>query len=90
MIDIGNGKMNEPKTEIDIPDALLITECKDPIKTIARQVYGETFPQSFNPEGKAILCHTDDDVEAINDYMLSQLSGNAFNELMFSIYIHMY
>ncbi|KAL1199784.1 hypothetical protein V5N11_013047 [Cardamine amara subsp. amara] len=73
-MNIGNEKINEPKTEIDILEDLLITECKDPIKTIVRQVYGESFPQSFNPEEKAILCHTDVDVNQINDYMLSQLS----------------
>lgn len=73
-----NGKINKPKIEIDIPEDLLIaeSECRDPTKTIVRQVYGENFPQSFNPEERAILCPTNVDMDQINDYMLSQLSGN--------------
>lgn len=83
-MDIGNGKINKPndeETEIDIPEAMLITECKDPIKTIVKEVYGESFARSYNPDfyqDKAILCHTNDVVDQINDYMLSQLPGNAF------------
>ncbi|XP_019101905.1 PREDICTED: uncharacterized protein LOC104699074 [Camelina sativa] len=62
--DIGNGKINKPndgETEIDIPEDLLITECKS-----------LTDPDFY--QEKAILCHAND-VDQINDYMLSQLPG---------------
>ncbi|XP_010507400.1 PREDICTED: uncharacterized protein LOC104784017 [Camelina sativa] len=79
--DIGSGninKLNDGETEIDIPPDLLITECKDPIKTIVNEVYGESFAQSLTNPGfyqeKVILCHAND-VDQINDYMLSQLPG---------------
>ncbi|CAL9246750.1 unnamed protein product [Arabidopsis halleri] len=79
--DIGGdniSKPNDEETEIDIAEDLLITERKDPIKTIVNEVYGETFAQSYNPDfyqERAILCHSDRDMDQINDYMLSQLPG---------------
>ncbi|CAA0385757.1 putative DNA helicase [Arabidopsis thaliana] len=69
---------NDGETEIDISKDLLITESKDPIKTLLKEVYGEYFAKSYNPDfchDSAILCHRDDDVDQINDYMLSLLPG---------------
>ncbi|EOA25096.1 hypothetical protein CARUB_v10018404mg [Capsella rubella] len=79
--EIGNGRINNPndrETEVDISEDLLITECNDPIKPIVNQVYGESFAESHNLDfyqEKAILCHTDDVVDQINDYMISLLPG---------------
>ncbi|VYS60096.1 unnamed protein product [Arabidopsis thaliana] len=78
---IGGENINKPndgETKIDIHEDLLITECKDPIKTIVDEVYGESFAESYNPDfyqERAILCHTNDVADEINDYMLSQLQG---------------
>lgn len=91
--DIGGETINASKREdigIDVLEDLMISDCKDPIKTIVKKVYGESFPESYNPgffQGKAILCSTDEDVDQINDYMLSQLSGNA---LMFMLDLFMF
>lgn len=92
---IGGENINKPndgETKIDIHEDLLITECKDPIKTIVDEVYGESFTESYNPDfyqERAILCHTNDVADEINDYMLSQLQGNAFNPFRFPpIYSH--
>lgn len=80
--DIGGERINESdrgNIEIDVLEDFMITDCKDPIKTIVKKVYGESFPESYNPgffQGKAILCSTDEHVDQINDYMLSQFSGN--------------
>ncbi|XP_020881699.1 uncharacterized protein LOC9313886 [Arabidopsis lyrata subsp. lyrata] len=77
--DIGDGninKQNNGETEFEISEDLLITECKDPIKTMVKEVYGESFAQSYNPDfyqERAILCRSDCDVDQINDYMLISL-----------------
>lgn len=82
---------NDGETEIDISKDLLITESKDPIKTLLKEVYGEYFAKSYNPDfchDSAILCHRDDDVDQINDYMLSLLPGNTFIAFLFYTYIY--
>ncbi|XP_024010457.1 uncharacterized protein LOC112085473 [Eutrema salsugineum] len=66
------------KTVIDIPDDLLIKDCKDPIKTIVKEIYGSSFSKETDPkffQDRAILSPRNDDVDTINDYMLSKLSG---------------
>ncbi|CAL9237637.1 unnamed protein product, partial [Arabidopsis halleri] len=73
-------KQNNGETEIDIAEDLLRTECKDPIKTIVKEVNGESFVQSYNPDfchdrAIYILCHSGRDMDQINDYMLSLLPG---------------
>ncbi|CAN7060501.1 unnamed protein product [Brassica oleracea var. botrytis] len=79
--DIGGATINESNREnieIDVLEDLMIADCKDPIKTLVKKIYGESFPGSYNPgffQGKAILCSTNEDVNQINDYMLSQISG---------------
>lgn len=81
--DIGGATINESNRgniEIDVLEDLMIADCKDPIKTLVKKIYGESFPESYNPgffQRKAILCSTNEDVDQINDYMLSQISGNA-------------
>lgn len=81
ILDVGNGRINEPNTgevEIDIPDDLLIPHCEEPIKAIIEDVYGREFFLERRAEfyqGRAILSPRNVDVDAINDYMLSQIPG---------------
>ncbi|KAF8106540.1 hypothetical protein N665_0138s0029 [Sinapis alba] len=82
ILDIGDGKINLPndgQVEIDIPSDLLIKNSgEDSIQTIAKEVYGESFQTSTNKDlyrHRAILTPTNDEVDKINDYMLSQLPG---------------
>ncbi|XP_019086304.1 PREDICTED: uncharacterized protein LOC109124934 [Camelina sativa] len=51
LLDIGDGKINEPnngEVEIDIPKDLLITECDDPIQAIVKEIYGTSFVTRTN------------------------------------------
>lgn len=41
---------------------------------MVREVFGENFAKSE----RAILCPTNNDAKLVNDYILSQLPGNAF------------
>ncbi|XP_024006607.1 ATP-dependent DNA helicase PIF1-like [Eutrema salsugineum] len=81
IVDIGDGTINDDgsgEAVIDIPDDLLIKDCKDPIKTIVKEIYGSSFSKETDPkffQDRAILSPRNDDVDTINDYMLSKLSG---------------
>ncbi|XP_048602312.1 ATP-dependent DNA helicase pif1-like [Brassica napus] len=88
ILDIGDGKINLPndgQVEIDIPSDLLIQNSgEDPIETMAKEVYGQAFQTSTDNDlyrHRAILTPTNDEVDKINDYMLSQLPGNMFYHL---------
>ena len=78
---VGEGKLNEPNdgvTQIQIRDDILIPEGDNPIESIIKAVYGTTFAQERDPkffQDRAILCPTNDDVNSINDHMLSKLTG---------------
>ncbi|CAF1907393.1 unnamed protein product [Brassica napus] len=51
---------------------------EDPIETMAKEVYGQAFQTSTDNDlyrHRAILTPTNDEVDKINDYMLSQLPG---------------
>lgn len=80
ILDIGDGKINLPndgQVEIDIPSDLLIKNSgEEPIETMAKEVYGQAFQTSTDKDlcrHRAILTPTNDEVDKINDYMLSQL-----------------
>ncbi|XP_024013927.1 ATP-dependent DNA helicase PIF1-like [Eutrema salsugineum] len=81
ILDIGDGTINDDgsgEAVIDIPDDLLIKDCKDPIKTIVKEIYGSSFSKETDPkffQDRAILSPRNDDVDTINDYMLSKISG---------------
>nr|ABD65060.1 hypothetical protein 27.t00039 [Brassica oleracea] len=82
ILDIGDGKINLPndgQVEIGIPSDLLIQNSgEDPIETMAKEVYGQAFQTSTDKDlyrHRAILTPTNDEVDKINDYMLSQLPG---------------
>lgn len=84
ILDIGDGKINEPndgEVEIDIPEDLLITECDDPIQEIVKEVYGSSYTRERNPkfyQERAILSPRNEDVDKINEHMLSQIKGQSF------------
>ncbi|WZZ81425.1 hypothetical protein YC2023_101997 [Brassica napus] len=49
--DIGGATINESNRgniEIDVLEDLMIADCKDPIKTLVKKIYGESFPESYN------------------------------------------
>ncbi|EOA38795.1 hypothetical protein CARUB_v10011070mg, partial [Capsella rubella] len=81
LLDIGDGKINEPndgEVEIEIPEDLLITASEDPIHAIVHEIYGNSFVKEKDPKffkRRAILSPRNEDVDKINQYMLSQLPG---------------
>jgi len=78
---VGEGKLNQPNdgvTQIQIPDYILIPEGDNPIESIIKAVYGTSFAEERDQkffQDRAILCPTNDDVNSINDHMLSKLTG---------------
>ncbi|KAF8081255.1 hypothetical protein N665_0897s0011 [Sinapis alba] len=65
---------------IDIPEEFLIMDPTEPIETISHAIYGDADslrgikdPKFF--QQRAILCPTNEDVNMINDHMLSKLDG---------------
>ncbi|XP_006279329.2 uncharacterized protein LOC17874456 [Capsella rubella] len=80
LLDIGDGKINEPndgEVEIEIPEDLL-TASEDPIHAIVHEIYGKSFAKENDPKfvkRRAILSPRNEDVDKINQYMLSQLPG---------------
>ncbi|XP_010484870.1 PREDICTED: uncharacterized protein LOC104763162 [Camelina sativa] len=78
---VGEGKINEPNDgvcEIDIPQELLIPEGSSLLESIIEAVYGKNFSTQKDPkcfQERAILCPTNEDVNSINDVMLSSLNG---------------
>ncbi|XP_010506903.1 PREDICTED: ATP-dependent DNA helicase PIF1-like [Camelina sativa] len=81
LLDIGDGKINEPNSgevEIEIPGDLVIAACDNPIQAIVKQIYGTSFATRTDAKffcERAILSPRNDDVDKINQYMLSQLPG---------------
>ncbi|XP_010474114.1 PREDICTED: ATP-dependent DNA helicase PIF1-like [Camelina sativa] len=81
ILDVGEGRLNEPNdgvVDIDIPEELLITEVNSPIESIINAIYGDWLHSAKDAsyfQSKAILCPTNDDVNTINDQMLSILEG---------------
>ncbi|XP_013639623.1 PREDICTED: ATP-dependent DNA helicase pif1-like [Brassica oleracea var. oleracea] len=77
----GDGKINEPNNgeiEIDIPEDLLVSESEDPIRDIVKEVYGNSYTRERNPkfyQERAILSPRNEDVDKIDEYMLSQIKG---------------
>ncbi|XP_010474068.1 PREDICTED: uncharacterized protein LOC104753522 [Camelina sativa] len=87
LLDIGDGKINEPnngEVEIDIPKDLLITECDNPIQAIVKEIYGTSFATRNDAKffcERTILSPRNDDVNKINQYMLSQIPGEEIQYL---------
>uniref|UniRef100_A0A0D3CG37 ATP-dependent DNA helicase n=1 Tax=Brassica oleracea var. oleracea TaxID=109376 RepID=A0A0D3CG37_BRAOL len=80
----GDGKINEPNNgeiEIDIPEDLLVSESEDPIRDIVKEVYGNSYTRERNPkfyQERAILSPRNEDVDKIDEYMLSQIKETRF------------
>ncbi|XP_010489748.1 PREDICTED: ATP-dependent DNA helicase PIF1-like [Camelina sativa] len=81
ILDVREGRLNEPNdgvVDIDIPEELLITEVTSPIESIITAVYGNSLHTAKDAsyfQSRAILCPTNDDVNTINDHMISILEG---------------
>ncbi|XP_010484992.1 PREDICTED: ATP-dependent DNA helicase PIF1-like [Camelina sativa] len=81
ILDVGEGRLNEPYdgvVDIDIPEELLIKEVDSPIEAIINAVYGNSLHTAKDAsyfQSRAILCPTNDDVNTINDHMISILEG---------------
>ncbi|XP_010480980.1 PREDICTED: uncharacterized protein LOC104759795 [Camelina sativa] len=79
LLDIGDGKINESDSgdvEIEIPDDLLINTSGNPIEAIVKEIYGEQFTRRTDPKffsERAILSPRNDDVDKINQFMLTKL-----------------
>jgi len=61
-----------------IPEEFLINGDNDPVESIIEAVYGNTFMEEKDPkffQGRAILCPTNEDVNSINEHMMSMLDG---------------
>ncbi|EOA24473.1 hypothetical protein CARUB_v10017728mg [Capsella rubella] len=76
--DISEGKISDEAVDIDIRKDVVTIDCPDPIRAIVKEVYGDSFATESSDEhnlfcNKVILCRTDEDVDQINDYMLSLL-----------------
>ena len=91
---VGDGKIAEPndgEALIDIPEQFLIMDQEYPIETISHAIYGDADslrgiqdPKFF--QQRAILCPTNEDVNMINDHMLSKLDGKSFIYYMYCHY----
>ncbi|KAL9295677.1 putative DNA helicase [Arabidopsis thaliana] len=81
ILDVGDGKISQPNDGIaliDIPEEFLINGDNDPVESIIEAVYGNTFMEEKDPkffQGRAILCPTNEDVNSINEHMMSMLYG---------------
>ncbi|XP_019097932.1 PREDICTED: uncharacterized protein LOC109131408 [Camelina sativa] len=81
LLNIGDGKINESDSgdvEIEIPDDLLINTSGNPIEAIVKDIYGEHFTRRTDPKffsERAILSPKNDDVDKINQFMLTKLPG---------------
>ncbi|EOA18382.1 hypothetical protein CARUB_v10006913mg [Capsella rubella] len=82
ILSIGEGKVNEPNdgiAEIDIPEDILIYEAESLLESIIKAVYGTTFAMENDSkffQERAILAPTNEDVNSINDLMLSALNDS--------------
>ncbi|KAF7826899.1 ATP-dependent DNA helicase PIF1-like [Senna tora] len=80
------GGDNDGYGEIEIPEDILIKEVADPISAIVVSTY-PCFVENLNSiryfQERAILCPTLEDVDVINDYMLSMLPGDEVSYFSF-------
>ncbi|XP_024007711.1 uncharacterized protein LOC112083870 [Eutrema salsugineum] len=81
ILDIGDGKLNIHDTiedELEIPADLLISGEGDPVKRIVSEIYGQSYTTTREPvffQERAILSLRNQDVDVINEFMLSELKG---------------
>ncbi|XP_024010587.1 uncharacterized protein LOC112086018 [Eutrema salsugineum] len=81
ILDIGDGKLNIHDTiedELEIPADLLISGEGDPVKRIVSEIYGQSYTTTREPvffQERAILSPRNQDVDVINEFMISELKG---------------
>ncbi|XP_024006634.1 uncharacterized protein LOC112083134 [Eutrema salsugineum] len=87
ILDIGDGKLNIHDTiedELEIPADLLISGEGDPVKRIVSEIYGQSYtttPDQVFFQERAILSPRNQDVDVINEFMLSELKGEEYEYL---------
>jgi len=89
ILDVGDGKIsqcNEGISLIDIREEFFINGDNDPVESIIEAVYGNTFMEEKDRkffQGRVILCPTNEDVNSINEHMMSMLDGKLnFNQTL--------
>ncbi|XP_056698405.1 uncharacterized protein, partial [Spinacia oleracea] len=81
ILKIGDGKVGEPNDgegTIVIPDENLIKEVENPVEAIVESTYPSILHNLWDPkyfQERAILAPTHDNVQIINDYLLSLIPG---------------
>ena len=82
------GKPNDGVVDIKLPDDILIREVSDPISTIVDRTYPSFLDHLANPtidpkyfNHRVILAPTNDMVNEINDYVMSQMPGDSMEYL---------
>lgn len=80
---LGNGDVGEPndgEATVDIPNDMLVQDSEDSFKDLLEFVYPNFIHNISQPsvfQVKAILAPTNDIVEFVNDYLLSQIPSEA-------------
>ncbi|XP_021760662.1 uncharacterized protein LOC110725502 [Chenopodium quinoa] len=88
ILKIGDGTVGEPNDgegTIEIPDDNLIKEATNSIEAIVDSTYPSILQNLWDPkyfQERAILAPTHENVEAINDYMLSIMPGEEIEYLI--------
>lgn len=81
LLRLGNGNIGEPNDGdaiIEIPTDMLIEDSEDPFQDLLNFVYPNFIDKISTPtffQERAVLAPTNDTVEFVNEYMLSQLPG---------------
>ncbi|XP_071738911.1 ATP-dependent DNA helicase PIF1-like [Rutidosis leptorrhynchoides] len=82
ILKIGEGKLNLPndgEADIDFPDDILLKTNENPIETIIDSTYPRLRENMSNPkffQDRAILAPTNEQVDSINDHVLSNIDGD--------------
>ncbi|XP_071704144.1 uncharacterized protein [Rutidosis leptorrhynchoides] len=81
ILKIGEGKINDPndgEADVEFPDDVLLKTDSNPVETMVNSTYPSLLENLVNPkffEDRAILATTNEEVDSINDRILSTLSG---------------
>ncbi|XP_071740565.1 uncharacterized protein [Rutidosis leptorrhynchoides] len=81
ILKIGEGKINTPndgEADVDFPDEILLETGSNPVETIVNSTYPSLHENLVDPkffQTRAILATTNEEVNSINDQILSTLIG---------------
>ncbi|XP_071738385.1 uncharacterized protein [Rutidosis leptorrhynchoides] len=81
VLKIGEGKINDPndgEADVDFPDDVLLKTDSNPVESIINSTYPSLSENIVDPkffQDRAILATTNEEVESINEHILSSLSG---------------